>query len=163
MHVTSWFTEIIAYDHTTLNIPVLVRPPKSSSVGPGQYLDWRQLGNTGCCRLFAKWKYVSRFFHLPFTHFFFHLPLPHPHLFELIFLLFSCIQAFHFSFQAINSPCLAFNLTLTATRLVKQITIERSALSLLLSKKQRVEDWKRKWKMENLKERLQGITKLYCL
>ena len=26
---------LIAYDHTTLNIPVLVRSPKSSSVGPG--------------------------------------------------------------------------------------------------------------------------------
>ena len=80
------------------------------------------------------------FFTFPLLIFFFHLPLPHSPLFELIFLLFSCIQAFHFSFQAINSPCLAFNLTLTATRLVKQITIERSALSLLLSKKQRVED-----------------------
>ena len=36
-----------------LNIPVLVRTPQSSSIGPGQYLDGRPLGNTGCCRLFA--------------------------------------------------------------------------------------------------------------
>ena len=41
-----------AYDHTMLNIPVLVRSQKSSSIGPGQYLDGKSLGNTGCCRLF---------------------------------------------------------------------------------------------------------------
>uniref|UniRef100_A0A1I8ALV4 Uncharacterized protein n=1 Tax=Steinernema glaseri TaxID=37863 RepID=A0A1I8ALV4_9BILA len=35
----------IAYDHTTLNIRELVRSRKSSSVGPGQYLDRRRLGN----------------------------------------------------------------------------------------------------------------------
>ena len=28
-----------AYDHTTMNTPVLVRSPKLSIVGPGQYLD----------------------------------------------------------------------------------------------------------------------------
>ena len=38
-----------AYDHTMLNIPVLVRSQKSSSIGPGQYLDGGPLGNTGCC------------------------------------------------------------------------------------------------------------------
>uniref|UniRef100_A0A1I8AI15 FBA_2 domain-containing protein n=1 Tax=Steinernema glaseri TaxID=37863 RepID=A0A1I8AI15_9BILA len=38
----------IAYDHTTLNIRELVRSRKSSSVGPGQYLDRRRLGNPRC-------------------------------------------------------------------------------------------------------------------
>ena len=42
-----WFV----YGHTTLNTPVLVRSPKLSNVGPGQYLDGRLLGNTGCRRL----------------------------------------------------------------------------------------------------------------
>jgi hypothetical protein len=40
-----------AYDHTTMSIPVLVRSPKSSMVGPGQYLDGWPPGNTWCCRL----------------------------------------------------------------------------------------------------------------
>ena len=40
---------IIVYGHTTLNTPVLVRSPKLSNVGPGQYLDgrlhaWEDLG-----------------------------------------------------------------------------------------------------------------------
>ena len=33
------------YGHTTLNTPVLVRSPKLSNVGPGQYLDGRPPGN----------------------------------------------------------------------------------------------------------------------
>ena len=44
-------TVIIVYGHTTLNTPVLVRSPKLSNVGPGQYLDGRLPGNTGCRRL----------------------------------------------------------------------------------------------------------------
>ena len=42
---------IIVYGHTTLNTPVLVRSPKLSNVGPGQYLDGRLPGNTGCRKL----------------------------------------------------------------------------------------------------------------
>ena len=41
------------YDHTMLNTPVLVRSPKLSNIGPGQYLDGRPLGNTRCCSLFV--------------------------------------------------------------------------------------------------------------
>ena len=41
------------YDHTTGNVPVLVRSPKSSPVGRGEYLAGRPLGNTPCCRLFG--------------------------------------------------------------------------------------------------------------
>ncbi len=48
-----------AYDHTTLNAPVLVWSPKLSSVGPAQYLDGWPPGNSRCCRLF--------FFSLPPT------------------------------------------------------------------------------------------------
>ena len=44
-------TVIIVYGHTTLNTPVLVRSPKLNNVGPGQYLDGRLPGNTGCRRL----------------------------------------------------------------------------------------------------------------
>ena len=44
-------TVIIVYGHTTLNTPVLVRSPKLSNVGHGQYLDGRLPGNTGCRRL----------------------------------------------------------------------------------------------------------------
>ena len=44
-------TVIIVYGHTTLNTPVLVLSPKLSNVGPGQYLDGRLLGNTGCRRI----------------------------------------------------------------------------------------------------------------
>ena len=40
-----------AYDHTTMNTPVLVWSPKLSTVGPGQYLDGWPPGNTWCCRL----------------------------------------------------------------------------------------------------------------
>ena len=40
-----------AYDHTTLNAPVLVWSPKLSSVGPVQYLDGWPPGNHRCCRL----------------------------------------------------------------------------------------------------------------
>ena len=40
------------YGHTTLKTPVLVRSPKLSNVGPGQYLDGWPPGNTGCSRLF---------------------------------------------------------------------------------------------------------------
>lgn len=36
-------------DHTTSKILVLVRSPKSSDVGRGQYLDGWPLGNTACC------------------------------------------------------------------------------------------------------------------
>uniref|UniRef100_A0A1I7YSE7 Secreted protein n=1 Tax=Steinernema glaseri TaxID=37863 RepID=A0A1I7YSE7_9BILA len=43
----------IAYDHTTLNVRELVRSRKSSSVGPGQYLDRRRLGNPRCRKLFG--------------------------------------------------------------------------------------------------------------
>ena len=42
----------VAYDHTTLNTPVLVRSLKLSSVGPAQYLDGWPPGNSRCCRLF---------------------------------------------------------------------------------------------------------------
>ena len=41
------------YDHTTGNVPVLVRSPKSSPVRRGEYLAGRPLGNTPCCRLFG--------------------------------------------------------------------------------------------------------------
>ena len=44
-------TVIIVYGQTTLNTPVLVRSPKLSNVGPGQYLDGRLPGNTVCRRL----------------------------------------------------------------------------------------------------------------
>ena len=44
-------TEDVAYDHTTINILVLVWSPKSRMVGPGQYLDGWPPGNTCCCRL----------------------------------------------------------------------------------------------------------------
>ena len=42
----------VAYGHTTLNTPDLVRSRKLSRVGPGQYLDGRLPGNTRCCKLF---------------------------------------------------------------------------------------------------------------
>ena len=42
-------TVSFANDHTTLNTSVLVRSPKLSSVGRGQYLDGGPLGNTACC------------------------------------------------------------------------------------------------------------------
>ena len=41
----------LAYGHTMLYLPDLVRSPRSYSVGPGQYWDDRPLWNTGCCRL----------------------------------------------------------------------------------------------------------------
>ena len=44
------FSHSIVYDHTTLNTPVLVRSPKLSMVGPGQYLDGWPPGNTWCRR-----------------------------------------------------------------------------------------------------------------
>ena len=44
-------TVIIVYGHTTLNTPVLVRSPKLSNVGPGQYFDGRLPGKTGCRKL----------------------------------------------------------------------------------------------------------------
>ena len=44
-------TATCAYDHTTLNTPVLVWSPKLSSVGPIQYLDGWPPGNHRCCRL----------------------------------------------------------------------------------------------------------------
>ena len=63
-----------------LNIPVLVRSPKSSSIGPGQYLDGRPLLNTGCCRHFVAgvvdnvmtktWRHPSLNFFLLFLSFF---------------------------------------------------------------------------------------------
>ena len=49
---TSHFSTLfVAYGHTTMNTPVLVRSPKLSMVGPGQYLDGSPPGNTWCCRL----------------------------------------------------------------------------------------------------------------
>ena len=45
------FATTCAYDHTTLNTPVLVCSPKLSSVGPVQYLDGWPPGNHRCCRL----------------------------------------------------------------------------------------------------------------
>ena len=81
------------YGHTTLNTPVLVRSPKLSNVGPGQYLDGRPPGNTGCCRLFAVLRsqlifvtpYFSSIYHTPTLDFTFckHVlndfyPLPSP-------------------------------------------------------------------------------------
>src|SRR4029434_8941823 len=42
----------MAYGHTTLSTPDLVRSRKLSSVGPGSYLDGRPPGNTRCCKLF---------------------------------------------------------------------------------------------------------------
>lgn len=42
---TTWYSNAkggkgtVAYDHTTLKAPVLVRSPQLSSVGPAQYLD----------------------------------------------------------------------------------------------------------------------------
>ena len=42
----------VAYDHTTLKAPVLVRSPQLSSVGPAQYLDGWPPGNSRCCRPF---------------------------------------------------------------------------------------------------------------
>ena len=47
-------TVIIVYGHTTLNTSVLVRSPKLSNVGPGQYLDGRLPGNT-VCRIILFW------------------------------------------------------------------------------------------------------------
>ena len=44
-------TVIIVFGHTTLNTPVLVRSPKLSNVGPGQYLDGRLPGKTGSRKL----------------------------------------------------------------------------------------------------------------
>ena len=65
-----------AYDHTTLNTPVLVCSLKVSSVGHAQYLDGWPPGNSRCCR---------HFFFLPFRFFissharlllpFFYIPL----------------------------------------------------------------------------------------
>ena len=54
--------------HTTLNIPVLVRSLKSSNVGPGQYLDGRPPGNTGCCWLFVFPCEMYSFFVFRFRH-----------------------------------------------------------------------------------------------
>src|SRR4029434_4328569 len=42
----------MAYGHTTLSTPDLVRSRKLSSVGHGKYLDGRPPGNTRCCKLF---------------------------------------------------------------------------------------------------------------
>src|SRR4029434_2796420 len=42
----------MAYGHTTLSTPDLVRSRKLSSVGHGYYLDGRPPGNTRCCKLF---------------------------------------------------------------------------------------------------------------
>src|SRR4029434_1715022 len=42
----------MAYGHTTLSTPDLVRSRKLSSVGAGSYLDGRPPGNTRCCKLF---------------------------------------------------------------------------------------------------------------
>src|SRR4029434_3682131 len=42
----------MAYGHTTLSTPDLVRSRKLSSVGPVWYLDGRPPGNTRCCKLF---------------------------------------------------------------------------------------------------------------
>src|SRR5579859_5837701 len=46
----SWFS---ANGHTTLKAPVLVRSPKLSNVGLGEYLDGRPPGNTRCCWLLS--------------------------------------------------------------------------------------------------------------
>ena len=48
------------YDHTMLNTPVLVRSPKLSNIGPGQYLDGRPHGNTRCCSLFRDSKKINK-------------------------------------------------------------------------------------------------------
>ena len=41
------------YDHTTGNVPALVRSSKPSPVGRGEYLAGRPLANTPCRRLFG--------------------------------------------------------------------------------------------------------------
>ena len=41
-----------AYGHTTPSTPDLVCSRKLSRVGPGEYLDQRPPGNTGCCQHF---------------------------------------------------------------------------------------------------------------
>ena len=48
--INSNFRFTYVYGHTTLKAPVLVRSPKLSNVGPGQYLDGWPPGNTGCSR-----------------------------------------------------------------------------------------------------------------
>src|SRR4029434_4690027 len=42
----------MAYGHTTLSTPDLVRSRQLSSVGARWYLDGRPPGNTRCCKLF---------------------------------------------------------------------------------------------------------------
>ena len=50
LFINSNFRFTYVYGHTTLKAPVLVRSPKLSNVGPGQYLDGWPPGNTGCSR-----------------------------------------------------------------------------------------------------------------
>ena len=61
-HKMGYKQHSVAYDHTTLNTPVLVRSPKLSSVGPAQYLDGWPPRNSRCCRLFL---FFCSFFSLP--------------------------------------------------------------------------------------------------
>ena len=65
-----------AYDHTTLNTPVLVWSPKVSSVGPAQYLDGWSPGNSRCCRhfFFYLFDFLFLLMHV-FCYLFFTFPL----------------------------------------------------------------------------------------
>ena len=56
------FIMTCAYDHTTLNAPVLIWSPKLSSVGPVQYLDGWPPGNHRCCRLHLYFLFNLRLF-----------------------------------------------------------------------------------------------------
>ena len=53
-----------AYDHTTVNAPVLFRSPKLSIVGSCQYLDGWPPGNSWCCRLLHSFFYLLFLFYL---------------------------------------------------------------------------------------------------
>ena len=89
------FLFLNVYGHTTLNTPVLVRTPKLSNVGPGQYLDGRPPRNTGCCRLFA-FAHPLLFLLTHIFHF--------PNIFNLIFLIGKqVLHSFDFLFPFLSS------------------------------------------------------------